>query len=303
MRLVCAGLALASPAVIFDPVFASQGSGGHAFELVDMGVQVTPQRVYLTGVIRRTKSRAAAAKAKRERLAVIASPRFSAGPRPDPVGKPYSSSYRFVVRGKAKITRKLSGAFNRARCTSERFAAHSKGNGPIRPGTVLGTVTVGLLPATATGLAGHAFLEQAGLALANTDDGTRVAVAPAGGAVTVTINRRRYLRFDFAPGTRAPLTCEAGTNCVPAPGATLALIGAMTLTYNGLTVTVDGLTVAYDATPDPTATGGLNGSRVTIAAGGGLTDDFENRVSALFGAPIEGGLAPVGTLFTSTGAG
>jgi hypothetical protein len=286
------------PAIIFDPVFSSQGSGGHAFKLVNMGVQVTPKRVYLTGVIRRTRSQAAAA--RRQRLAVIARPHFSAGRRPDPLGKPYSSSYRFAVRGKAKITRALSAAFGRARCTSERFAGHSKGNGPIRPGTVLGNVTVGLLPATATGLAGHAYLQQPGFDLANTDDGTGVAVAPAAGAVVEKINRTRYLRFDLAPGTHAPLTCELGAGCVPAPGAALSLIGGMTLTYNGRSATVDGLVVTYGATTEPAVTGRLNGAPVTIDDGVGLTDDFASQVSAALGAPLEGDLAPVGTLFSTT---
>jgi hypothetical protein len=255
----------------------------------------------LCGVIRRTRSQASAA--RRQRLAVISRPRFSAGRRPDPLGKPYSSSYQFVVRGKAKITRALSAAFGRARCTSERFAGHSTGNGPIRPGTVLGNVTVGLLPATATGLTGNAFLFSPGLDLTNSDDGTRVAVAPAGGAVAVKINRTRYLRFDLASGTHAPLTCELGASCVPAPGATLSLIGAMTLSYHGRSAIVDGLAVAYTVATEPTVTGRLNGSPVTIDDGIGLTDDFASRVSAVLGAPIEGDLAPVGTLFSSTAAG
>jgi hypothetical protein len=287
-------------AMIFDPVFSSQGSGGHAFELVDMGVQVTPRRVYLTGVIHPTRSRAAAK--RRQRLAVIARPRFSAGRRPDPLGKPYSSSYRFVVSGTAKITRKLSAALGRARCTSKRFS-NSRLNGPIKPGTKLGVVTVGLLPATATGLAGHAFLQRPGMDLANSDDGTPVAVAPTAGAVAVKINRVRYFQFDLAPGTHTPLTCDLGAGCLPAPGGGFTLIGGMTLTYDGRAATVDGLAVAYDTTPDPTVTGRLNGVPVTIESGGGLTDDFAGQVSAALGAPIEGDMAPVATLFSSTAAG
>jgi hypothetical protein len=168
---------------------------------------------------------------------------------------------------------------------------------------VLGTVTVGLLPATATGLAGHAYLARPGLELANTDDGTPVAVEPTGGAVAETINKTRYLRFDLAPGTHIPLTCQLGVVCVPALGGGLALIGGMTLAYNGRTASVDGLAVAYDSTTDPTVSGTLNGSPVTIKTGGSLTEDFLSQMSSALGAPVEGDLAPIGTLFSSTAVG
>jgi hypothetical protein len=287
-------------AMIFDPVFASQGSGGHAFLLQDMGVTVSPHKVVLTGVIRPTRSRAAAK--KRERLAVISKPHFSAGPRPDVVGKPYSSSYRFVVTGRAKITRKLAAALSRARCSAPRFAAHSKGNGPIKAGTVLGNVTVGLLPATATGLTGHAYLQSPGLRLENSDDLTRVAVTPTGSVVPEKIGHTRYLRFDLAPGTRVPLTCDLGVSCVPSPGAVVPLAGGFTFALNGTTAALDGVAVGFDATPNQTITGTLNGAPVTVAADGGLTDDFLNQLEAALGAPLDGDISPVGTLFSSVGA-
>jgi hypothetical protein len=192
---------------------------------------------------------------------------------------------------------------NRARCTAARFAAHSKGNGPIRPGTVLGSVTASLLPATATGLAGHAYLVKPGLSLENSDDGTRVAVAPSGGAVEQKINSTRYFRFDLPAGIHVPLTCQLGASCIPAPGATLGLIGGMTLGYNGRTATVDGLAVTFGTGSDATVTGNLNGSPVTIKDGVGLTDDFLGRVGSAFGGTFDGDMSPVGTLFSSTAAG
>lgn len=286
-------------AMIFDPLFASQGSGGKAFELVDMGVDVRPHKVFLTGVIKPTRSRAAAR--KRQRVAVIGRPRFSQGRRPDDLGKPMSSSYRYAVAGKAKMTRALAKALNRARCTAPRFAAHSKGNGPIKPGTTLGKVTIGLLPPTAIGVAGHVYFEKPMLDLVNDDDGSRVSVTPVA-AVEEKINRTRYYRFDLAPGSRVALACQYGANCVPAPGAAMTLVGGLRLTYHGITATLDGLTVTIDPSGNPTTAARLNGTPVTVEDDLALTDDFVNRAGAVFGVPVAGDLAPVQTLFSGTAA-
>jgi hypothetical protein len=207
-----------------------------------------------------------------------------------------------VVSGKAKLTRKLAAAMNRARCTAPRFAAHSKGNGPIKAGTVLGNVTVGLLPATATGLVGHLYLQSPGMQLENADDLTHVTVTPTGSVAPEKIGHTRYLRFDLAPGTRVPLTCDLGVGCVPSPGATIPLAGGFGFALNGRTAALDGLAVGFDSTPNQTITGTLNGAPVTVADGGGLTDDFLNGLGAALGAPIEGDISPVGTLFSSVGA-
>jgi hypothetical protein len=77
----------------------------------------------------------------------------------------------------------------------------------------------------------------------------------------------------------------------------------MTLGYNGRTAAVDGLAVAYGATTDPTVTGRLNGAAVTVESDGSLTEDFVSRLSPALGAPVDGRLSPIGTLFTSTAAG
>jgi hypothetical protein len=257
-----------------------------------MGVETTRGRVFLTGRIRATRTRSAAA-GRRQRLAVIAKPRYTEGQVPGRA----ANSLQFTVTGNAAITRPLAAALTRARCTSKRFAG--RGSGPVRAGTQLGRVTVALLPGTAVGLAGQSFLESPGFRL-QSEDGTAVGVTPAGGAASTRVAGQSYLRFDLAPGARTPLACEFGTSCVPSGGG-FGLSGGITLSLNGHTADVGALAVSY---PGPSITGTLNGSPVTITTTGvDFTDDFLARAGAALGATLNGRVQPLVTRFTTTAAG
>ena len=289
-------------ALIFDALFSSQGGGGHPFKLSAMGIERAGGRVFVTGQIHPTRTRASAA--RRQRIALIAHPRFLSGAAHGGKGKPdVANSFLFAIQGEATITKQLSRALSRARCTSHRFAG--QGNGPIRAGTPLGLVTVQLLAGAATGLAGTAEVSQ-GPVFFNRQDDSPITITPTGGATFVTRQRETSLRFQLPAGTRTPLACVYGYKCEPASGG-FSLPGGFVMSYNARSATVGDLAVTYSPTTTPFApttvvTGTLDGRPVTIATDSGLSDDFLSQVEAALGVELVGGdPLEIDAQFTATG--
>ncbi len=269
---------------------------GRAFKLSKLGLEFAAGKLYLTGQIRRIKALAAAAP-PRVRLAVIAHPKLLSGPFHDRGKPPIADSFLFAVQGRATITKALAAAIRRAQCKS-RF---TRGHRP-RAGGPLGQITAQLLPSAATGLGGTVDVF-GGLSLI-AEDGTDIAVAPGGGATSITIERSPSLRFPLAPGTAAPLSCKYGADCEPVLGATLPMAGQLVLSYGGRSTVVAGLTATYAPYRDvPTVTGTVDGAPVTVSDpnSNSAPDDFLARVSAALGTSVVGELGHLRAHFTSTG--
>ncbi len=284
-------------ALRFDAITPGATAGRKPFKLSRLGLELAGGRVYLSGQIRRVKALAAATPA-RTRLAVISHPKLLSGPLRTNAGKPIGDTFIFAVQGRATMTRAFAAAIRRARCAT-RFARRHL----LRDGAAFGVLTAQLLSSAATGLGGRVDID-GGLDLL-ADDGSEITVAAGGGATSVTMGDSVALRLPIAPPTAAPLVCEFGSRCRPAPGAAIALGGQLTLAYGGRATVLSSLVATY--APDdetPTVTALLDGAPVTVYDPGATPstpDDFLARVSAALGTSVIGELGRVRPTFTATG--
>jgi hypothetical protein len=289
-----------SQALLFDSA-APKNDQGRVFAIASPGLTFSHGRLYLTGVIRKTRSLTVSA-APRQRLALIKRPRLLSGPEHVTGKPPVANTFLFAVQGDATITKAFASALNRARCTG-RFASGR----PVRAGLRFGQITTQLLPQAAVGLAGTVDIV-GGLKL-YLQDGSTIDVAPSGGLATATNKLGDdVLRATLPAGTATPLTCRLGESCFP--HGLLALPGQLTLSSGGRATVLSGLTLTYTplgegahvtavtATPD--------GAPVTVAndpdAPNALSADLLGRVSAALGTTVETGtIGFVEASFTSTG--
>jgi hypothetical protein len=262
---------------------------GHAWEIDDVGLEQSGGRVDITARIRSAASRFSAA--RRQRIAVIAHPHFYAGP-----GHSFSrrgkdlgvlpNSFAMGMTGDAKVAPAFVAASRRGRCKG-RPANFERGH--VRPGESLGKVTVGMGVNAATGLGGTINLGRPQFTAGDNDD--PVTVSP------------RSPKFDIPTGTRIPLQCELGANCIPTSGG-FGLAGGFTLSYAGRTTTIADLAVSWGS-GGTQLTGTVDGQAVTVATGTGTsvdaTDEFLAQVSAALGTDVRGTFDVVDPQFTATG--
>lgn len=287
-------------ALLFDSA-APKKAQGRVFAIDSPGLAFSHGRLYLTGVIRKTRSLTAAA-APRQRLAVIARPRLLSGPAHTTGKPPIPNTFLFAVQGDATITKAFASALNRARCKG-RFA----GGRPVRAGLRFGQITTQLLPRAATGLAGT--IDIVGGLKLYLQDGSTVDVAPSAGLAPATNKLGdNVLRATLPVGTRTPLTCRVGENCFP--DGLLTLPGQLTLSYGGRATVLAGLTLTYTPLGEgahvTAFTATLDGAPVTVAndpeAPNALSADLLSRVSAALGTTVETGtIGWVEASFTATG--
>jgi len=273
------------------------GKGG-AFEVRDMGMEIAGGRAYVTGRIVSVKSTIAAA--KRVRLAVVARPKFLAGPSHNPKHQNIPDSFLIALQGRATVMPALAAAIERIRCKRPIGVIRPR---KLKPGTPFGQVTVQLQPDAAIGLAGTAEIGN-GPTFSN-DEGVDIQAQPIGSTKVFSAAGDRGLRFSMPAGTRTPLTCQNGYSCVPSPGSQFGLADGFTLSYNGRTATVDGLTAVESSDPSAPGlglTGVLNGQSMTISdPSGSAPDAFLAALSQALGLTFSSGFLSLTPKFTDTG--
>jgi hypothetical protein len=287
-------------ALLFDSA-APKKDQGRVFAIASPGLAFSHGRLYLIGVIRKTRSLTAAA-APRQRLALIARPRLLSGPARVTGKPPVPNTFLFAVQGDATITKAFASALNRARCKG-RFA----GGRPVRAGIRFGQITTQLLPQAAVGLAGTVDIV-GGLKL-YLQDGSNIDVAPNGGLAAATNKLGDdVLRATLPAGSATPLLCRLGESCFP--DGLLALPGQLTLSSGGRATVLAGLTLTFTPLGEgahvTAVTATLDGAPVIVAndpdAPNALSADLLGRVSAALGTTVETGtIGTVEATFTSTG--
>jgi hypothetical protein len=275
-----------------------------AAKLTGMGVEVANGRAYLTGSVKSAKQRSAAA--GRQRLALIAKPKFFSGPAHYTDKSPVPNSFLFAFQGNATVMPALAAAMEKTRCKKSRIRGPHAGR--IKAGAKLGQITAQMGVAAATAFDGTVDLSgEPWLSVEDTD--APVTATPTGGAKRVIKGKARSMRFALTSGTHVPLTCSDGYKCEPT-GGSYGLVGGFTLDYGGHTATVGDLSITYAAgSPgDPltaTINGTLDGQPVTVGVGRGgtsyVSDDFAQRVGGAWGTTLRGGGVIIAPAFTSTG--
>jgi hypothetical protein len=259
-----------------------------------LGVSLQGANVFLTARV--TRGRSLISAARRARLGVVRRARRDDGPLLDRRGKPVPNTFTYIAEGKLKMLPAMSRALERTRCKDRR---RNRASRPFRAGYELGKLTVGLRPDHASGLAGEVRFRPLIIARGVEQD-ERVAVEPGAG---VRKGKQRDLFAPITTGLPAPLACEAGQACTAGAG-TLGIGGGFDLVFGGRRTSVGNITVSTTGTaPDllrRSIEGTLDGTPVTIASGGGLTDDFAQRAGAALGTEITGEL-DLELLFTRTG--
>jgi hypothetical protein len=285
-------------ALQFDPAFIVHGERRRrSVKIADLGLQLSGSRAYVTGRVLPARSRSAAP-APRWRLALIAHPKWLAGQAhgADKAKTPVANSFLYALQGQATVLGALSKALERPRCVNGHFGGPH--NARVRVGVRLGQVTVQMLPNAATGSTGTFELTQ-GPALTTADDTEApVAFAATGGATVIARKAERSLQLPLAPGTRAPLACHLGFNCVPS-GGNLTLTGGFTLTLGARTTTIANLIAAYGP-GGITLTGTLDGAAVTLGTDDRPDPDFLARVGAALGTAVRGDLGRPTANFATT---
>jgi hypothetical protein len=290
------GTVVASGALLqFEPI----PPGGHhsPIKLSAPGLQFAGGRAYLTAAVRRARPRTLSGVApRRQRIALIAHPRFTVGPANDRRGRPVPQSLLFGIEGDALMTRAFAATIDRIRCHQKQWT------GPrvrrIRAGLRIGRLSATLFPSGALGEASSAHISV--FQLARGED----AVTVTGGDGIVR-NADGTLDLALAPATRLPLLCFRGLACDLYSAAPISLPGSLTLSYGGRSTVVSGLSVASTLEgslmdiPVSTLSGTLDGAPVTIGAmrsrsGGKLDDDFVARAGEALGTTFTGGA--IGTL-------
>jgi hypothetical protein len=206
------------------------------------------------------------------------------------------------LRGRATVLPPLAAAIDRWRCRGH--PANFAKRGHIHTGAPLGRVSVGLLPAAATGRAGTVTVFP-GVELADTGD--PAAVAPTGAGTAVDDDGETAVRFALPPGSRVPLACDLGAGCAPSGGA-VSLPGGFVVSAGGRSSAVADVAVAWSRTGDEvvaTVTGTVDGRPMTLAAGRAdqglpMTADALTALGTALGAEVSGRIGIV-TEFTETG--
>jgi hypothetical protein len=259
-----------------------------------LGVALQGRKLFLTGRI--THGRSLIARAGRARLAVVSAAKRDDGTLQTLKGKPVPNTFSYIAEGKLRMLPALSRALERTRCKGRR----NRGSHRLKPGYVLGELTVGMRPDHASGLAGNVQFQPH----VSTPDGDPVAVEPGAG---VAEGSRHVLTAPITSGLPVPLACLEGDECVPS-GGSLVLGGGFDLVFGGRRTSVAGITYSTTgASRDlltQSITGTLDGAPVVIAGGRppsfALTDDFIARAGAALGTDITGELDML-PLLTRTG--
>jgi hypothetical protein len=273
------------------------GKGG-ALEVRDMGMDIADGRAYVTGRIVSVKPVFAAA--ERVRLAVIARPKFLAGPSQNLKHQSIPDSFLIALQGRATVMPALAAAIERISCKRPIGVLRPR---KLTPGTPFGQVTVQLQPDAAIGLGGTAEIGEGTTFVS--DEGVEIQAQPVGSTKVFRAGGERGLRFSMNAGTRTPLTCQSGFRCGPSPGSQFGLADGFTLSYNGRTATVDGLTAVESS--DPVApglglTGTLNGQPMTISdPSGSESAAFLAALSQALGLTFRSGSLTLTPKFTDTG--
>lgn len=275
-----------------------------ALMLSDLGVELTRDRAYLTGVVRYRAATYASAP-RRVRLAVVKRPKRLEGQAHYEDGEEIPNSWLYARQGRATVLPAFARVLERARCKRGHFV--SEDTRRIRAGETLGQLTIQLRAEAAIGTGGT--LDFASTPELTLDDEIPVTVAPAGGATGTGVAKgdRPALRFAMAPGARVPLVCDRGFSCTPVPGATFALDGGFTLAAAGRTVSVTGLAMSYTARDDgaviATLTGAVDGIPMAIAVSTGssafTTEAFDAQAGAALGGALYGLLGKLTATFTA----
>jgi hypothetical protein len=265
----------------------------------DIGISLQGRNVFLTARV--THGRPFISAARRQRLGIVRGAKRRDGPLLDSDGKPAPDTFSFIAQGKLKMLPVMSKALERTRCKDR----HNRASKRLKAGYDLGKLTVGLRPDHATGLGGDVQFKP-DVAARGEDEDQQVPVEPTGG---VTQDSKHVLTAPLVAGAPVPLTCEAGTRCVPSSGS-FALGGGFDLVFGGRRTSVANLSVTTTgAAPDAlrsSLAGTLDRAPVAVSDGGtfgsgfGLSDDFAQRGGAALGVPISGGIDLV-PRFTRTG--
>ena len=264
----------------------------------DLGFALRGSNLFLTGRI--THGRAFSAGA-RKKLAVARHAQVTPGPLLDAKRHPVPGTYAVLMRGKLRMLAAMARPIERLRCKGSRNRQSRR----LKPGYLLGKLTVSYRPNLASGLAGTAELPP-GISFADTGD--PVPLEPTGG---VTMNADGHLVAPFASGLPVPVFCFAGEDC-QVSGGTVGLGGGFDLVLGGARASVTNVAIVVSGTP-PTnlsyaITGVLDGAPVTIAAGTpdsgdlALTTDFMQRASADLGRQVYGFFSRLTLTVTSVGA-
>jgi hypothetical protein len=265
----------------------------------NMGIALRGRTVFLTARV--THGRSMLGSARRQRLAMIRRAKIESGTLLDQHGRTAPNTFSFIASGRLRMLSAMSRALERTRCKNRRRNPASR---RLKPGYDLGTLTVGLRPDKAAGLAGDVKFKPFATARGEEAD-QPVTMQPGAG---VRQDSKRNLIAPMTSGLPVPLACEAGGNCTPSGGG-FGLGGGFDLVLGSRRTSVASIVVSTTGTaPDSLAesiTGTLDGAPVTIAQGGfvggfGFTEDFEQRAGAALGTPITGGL-DMQPRFTRTG--
>jgi hypothetical protein len=268
--------------------------GGHArpIKLSALGLELAGGRAYLTASVRPAKRRVLSGLApRRQRIALISHPRFTAGPDTDRRGRPVPMTLLFGIEGDALMTKAFAATISRIRCHQKQWT------GPlvkrIRPGLRLGRLSATLFPSGALGVTSRGHISVFSLARG----GEEVTVTGGDGIVRTADGA---LDIALAPATRLPLLCDRGIGCDVYSTAPIPLPGSLTLSYGERSTVIGALSVTYTlegslmSIPVPTLHGTLDGAPVTIgamesASGGKLDDDFVARMGTALGTQFSGG--------------
>ncbi len=258
---------------------------------IDLGIALQRNTVFLTGRI--VPGPVLIAASRRVKLAVIRGAKLSTGPLLDRRHRPVTGTLGLFASGKLKMLPAMSRALEAQRCKGPkvRLSRH------IDSGYPLGQFSVGLLPGTATGLAGEAAITM--FAQPTDDAAAPITVEASGGS---TLKSDGHLAAPVAAGAGVPLRCIHGESC--AGSGTVHIGGGFDLVAGGRRTSVANLAVAI-AGDQETITGTVDGAPVTVAVGvvgtePDFTSEFDQRAGAALGEGMFGAIR-LDTTFTSIG--
>jgi hypothetical protein len=253
-----------------------------------LGVELQKNTLYLTGRI--VQGPVLIAASRRVKLGVVRGAKFKTGPLLNGQRR-VPDTIVFVATGTLKMLPAMARALEGQRCKDP----HVRRSRHIDAGFPIGQFAMGVLPGSATGLAGEAKLFVFAGPTDNTSD--QVTIEASGGS---TLTSEGHLSAPIAAGV--PLTCIDGQDCTPSH--TFAIGGGFDLVLGARRTSVANLAVAIGGDQE-TITGTVDGAPVTVATGGAgaepaFTSDFDQRAGAALGVGIEGGMK-IDTSFTSIG--
>ncbi len=258
---------------------------------IDLGIALQKHTVFVTGRV--APGPVLIAASRRVKLAVLRRAKIKTGPLLDGRSHAVPDTFGLFASGRLTMLPAMSRALEAQRCKGPRVRLSRR----IDPGYPLGQFSVGLLPGSATGLAGQVALL---VFAAPTNSGSDEVTVEATGGNTLT--SAGHIAAPVAVGAGVPLTCIDGQSCAPRSG--FAIGGGFDLVFSGRRTSVANLAVAI-AGNQQTITGTVDGAPVTVAVGSlgtepDFTSQFDQLAGAALGVDIVGGMN-VDASFTTIG--